>query len=144
MQIQPFPASGILSTQAIPLMATRLECGFPSPAEDHMDRTLDLNEHLIASPAATYFARANGDSLSGLGIEAGDLLIVSRAVKPISGSVVVASIDGELVCKILDLKNKRFLSANVAYEPIPITDDLSVCIEGVVTHAVHYLLPGAT
>ena len=131
------------SNQAISLMLAHIECGFPSPAEDHVDRTLDLNEHLISSPSATYFARATGDSLSELGISAGDLLIVNRAAKPVSGDVVVAAIDGELVCKILDLKNKQFISANTAYDPIPIIDDMNVCIEGVVTHAIHYLRSNA-
>lgn len=141
MQIIPITRNAKSSAQDIPLMLPHLECGFPSPAEDYVDRTLDLNEHLISSPAATYFARATGDSLSGLGISSGDLLIVNRAIKPVSGDVVVAAIDGELVCKILDLNNKQFISANAAYDPIPIVDDMSVYIEGVVTHAVHYLRP---
>lgn len=81
-------------------------------------------------------------ALSGLGISPGNLLIVNRVVKPVSGDVVVAAINGELVCKILDLKNKQFVSANTAYEPIPIVDDMNVCIEGVVTHTVHYLRSG--
>lgn len=139
MQIKAIPLQETPSTQHLPLRNTLLACGFPSPADDHMDRTLDLNEHLISSPAATYFARATGDSLSDLGILPGDLLIVNRAVSPISGDVVVVSIDGELACKILDVKNKQFVSANPAYKPIPIIEDMSVCIEGVVTHAIHYL-----
>lgn len=139
MKLTPIHTTDEPLPMALPVMATRIECGFPSPADDHLDHPLDLNEHLISAPAATYFAKASGDSLSGVGILSGDLLIVNRALKPSDGNIVVASIDGELTCKILDLKNILFLSANPRYSPIPIVDDMSVCIEGVVTHAVHYL-----
>ena len=127
---------------ALPLHLNRVECGFPSPAEDHLDQALDLNEHLIEHPAATYFARASGESLSGYGILSGDLLIVDRAREPVHQDVVVVSLDGELTCKILDLSKRQLLSANPNYPPVPVPDEMDMIVEGVVTHAVHYLRGG--
>ncbi|OUS14705.1 hypothetical protein A9Q88_12935 [Gammaproteobacteria bacterium 50_400_T64] len=127
--------------QALPVQLTAVPCGFPSPAEDFTDRNLDLNEHLIAHPSATYFVRASGRSLSGRGIHDGDLLIVDRSITPKDGAIVIAAINGELACKIFDLKNRQFLSDNPDFPPIPVPDELDVVIEGVVTHAVHYLEP---
>lgn len=139
MKINPFfpilPGEALAITQ----MASRIECGFPSPADDHAEADLDLNQHLISHPAATYFAKASGDSLTGHGIYDGDLLIVNRAAPRRNGSVVVVSLDGQLTCKVMDLKNRCFRSSNAEYPPIPIVDEMDVLIEGVVTHAVHYL-----
>tara|TARA_R110000868_G_scaffold411494_1_gene704728 strand:+ start:458 stop:841 length:384 start_codon:yes stop_codon:yes gene_type:complete len=125
----------------LPVKATHLECGFPSPADDYTELDLDLNEYLINRPAATYFAWATGDSLIGEGVHDGDLLIVDRAAQRIQGSVVVVSLDGQLACKILDIKNRCFRSSNPAYPPIPVPEDMDVVIEGVVTHVIHRLIP---
>ena len=94
------PASG---TRAIarPLLASRVEAGFPSPADDYVERSLDLNEELIQHPAATYFLRAGGCSMQGAGIHDGDLLIVDRSINAEPGMVVVAVVDGEFTVKRL-------------------------------------------
>ncbi len=141
MTITPIPISLPAEPLPLPLRVTKIECGFPSPAEDYSEQDLDLNEHLVTSPAATYFARANGDSLIGEGIYDGDLLIINRAAKRRNGCVVVVSLDGHLACKILDTNNRCFRSSNPDYPPIPVPEDMDVVIEGVVTHAVHYLEP---
>lgn len=122
----------------IPLFLTRVQAGFPSPADDYLDRGLDLNEHLIEHPAATFYARASGSSMTGLGIFEGDLLIVDRALEPRHGDVVIALINGELTCKVLDTHQRRLLSANPRFTPIPITDELDMVVEGVVTHTVRH------
>ena len=139
MKITPIPLSPTAEPQALPMQTSKLECGFPSPAEDFTEQDLDLNEHLVTSPAATYFARANGDSLIGEGIYDGDLLIINRAAERKNGCVVVVSLDGQLACKILDTHNRCFRSSNPNYPPIPVPEDMDVVIEGVVTHAIHYL-----
>jgi DNA polymerase V len=77
-----------------PLFLARVPAGFPSPADDHLDKALDLNEHLIQHPAATFFCREGGDSMQGLGIFDGDLLIIDRAIEPAHGDVVLAALDG--------------------------------------------------
>lgn len=125
-----------LSRLELPLFASRVRTGFPSPADDFIDRPLDLNEFLINKPAATFFAWAEGDSLRDIGITEGDLLIIDRSEERTHGAVVVAAIDGELTCKILDKRRMLLLSANDSYPPINITDDEELVIEGVVTHSI--------
>lgn len=123
----------------LPLYASRVAAGFPSPADDYLEGELDLNKYLIAHPSATYLARADGDSLLNLGICTGDLLIVDRSLTPREGDVVVAAVDGQLCCKILDLANHQLLSANDSYPPIVLAPGSQLDIEGVVVHAVHHL-----
>lgn len=120
----------------IPLYLTAVQAGFPSPADDYMDKKLDLNEHLIKHPAATFYCRVSGSSMQGVGIFDGDLLIVDRAVEPLQGNIVVAVIDGNMTCKILDIKHRRLLSSNDNYAPIVLGDDSSINIEGVVIHSI--------
>ncbi len=132
------PASDPLSIQPLPCYASRVSAGFPSPADDYLEAPLDLNQHLIKRPSATFFARAEGDSMRGRGIFSGDLLIVDRSIKPMHGQVVIAAIHGELTCKILDSQRRCLLAANRNYQPIQITDDCDFRIEGVVTASVRY------
>ena len=75
-----------------PSYAAKIPAGFPSPADDYMDKGLDLNEHLIKHPAATFFCRVSGESMRDVGIFDGDLLIVDRAIKPMQGNIVLAAI----------------------------------------------------
>lgn len=76
--------------------------GFPSPADDHLERRLDLNEHLIRHPAATFFLRVEGDSMAGAGILPGDLIVVDKAAPARPGAVIVAELEGEFTVKRLD------------------------------------------
>ena len=103
------------TTILLPLYLSRIAAGFPSPADDYLDDGLDLNEHLIKHPAATYFARAEGDSMIELGIFTGDLLIIDRAIQAEDGDVVVVAVDGLLTIKLLDLAHSRLLPANKLY-----------------------------
>ena len=73
--------------------------GFPSPAEQYLEPPLDLNELLVKRPAATYFVRVEGDSMSGAGISDGDLLVVDRSLRPADGDVIIASVDGDFTVK---------------------------------------------
>jgi DNA polymerase V len=126
----------------LPLYTDSVAAGFPSPAEDHTDQPLDLNEHLIAKPSATYFARANGNSMEGAKIFDGDLLVVDRSQAPMQGRIVIASVDGQLTCKILDINNRCLRAANPDYEPIPLPEETDLVIEGVVMHAIHHMCWG--
>lgn len=125
-----------LSELQLPLYGCRVRTGFPSPADDFIDRALDLNEFLISKPSATFFAWAEGDSLKDIGITQGDLLIIDRSAEQRHGAVVVAAIDGELTCKILDKRRMLLLAANKEYPPINIAGMDELLIEGVVTHSI--------
>ena len=125
----------------LPLLASRVEAGFPSPAEDYIDGALDLNEYLIRHPAATYFVRVGGDSMIGANIHAGDLLIIDRALEPKNGDVVIASISGELTLKRLCNRDGKLLlvAANDAYSPIEVDAEADFQIWGVCKHVIHSL-----
>jgi DNA polymerase V len=125
----------------LPLFGTAVRAGFPSPADDHLERSLDLNEYLIQRPSATFLARAAGMSMINEGIGDGDILIVDRSVEARQGSIVIAAINGELTCKILDIRRRLLLSAHPDFPPIHITDELDTVIEGVVTWSIrkHYI-----
>ncbi|WP_444893457.1 LexA family protein [Microbulbifer sp. TRSA001] len=121
-----------------PLYASGVSCGFPSPADDHKEAALSLDQHLITSPAATFLARANGDSMRDLGIFDRDLLVVDRSLTPVHGDVVVVALDGQLTCKVLDRQKGQLLSANDKYTPIPIWEGQELIVEGVVKASVRY------
>ena len=118
---------------------SRIEAGFPSPADDYLEGRLDLNEHLIERPAATFFLRVSGDSMTGAGIYAGDILIVDRSIAPSDGKIVIAAVDGELTVKRLYRRDGhiRLLSENPQYKPIEIAAGQDLHVWGVVIHAVH-------
>lgn len=125
----------------IPLMDSRVKAGFPSPADDFMDRAIDLNEELIAHPEATFFVRVSGDSMTGAGIFSGDTLIVDRAVEPTSGKVVVALLNGEFTAKRIVKQGEQVLlrAENEAYPDIVISEVDSFEVWGVVRHVIHSL-----
>jgi DNA polymerase V len=122
-----------------PLLSSRVEAGFPSPADDHVERTLDLNEELITHPAATFFLRAGGRSMQGAGIHDGDLLVVDRSVPSENGAVVVAVVDGEFTVKRLTRTAAGMVLAaeHPDYPPIAIGPETDVRIWGVVTWVLH-------
>ena len=121
----------------LPVFSSHVPAGFPSPADDYIEASLDLNEHLVKHPDATFFARASGDSMITAGIQDGALLIVDKAVTPKQGDVVIASVNGELTCKILDIRRQQLRAANPLYQPVTITEELDMLIEGVVLHAIN-------
>ena len=125
----------------LPLYLAPVEAGFPSPAEDYLDRRLDLHQYLVRNESATFFLRAHGESMIGAGIHDGDLLVVDRSIDAGHRKVVIAALDGELTVKRLLRRNGRVLLApeNPQFEPIDITESEFVHIWGVVTYVVHKL-----
>ncbi len=128
-------------THKVPLYATSIPAGFPSPADDHVEAYLDLNTHLIDNPSATFMVRAVGDSMIGAGIHSGDILIVDRAIKPVNGRVVIAAVDGELTVKRLHVSGNhmQLLSENPLYPAIQVSELQETVIWGVVTNVIHSL-----
>jgi DNA polymerase V len=123
----------------LPLFASRVPAGFPSPADDYVESRLDLNELLIQRREATYFLRVKGDSMQGAGIHPGDLIVVDRSINPEDGNVVVAEVDGELTIKRLRLGagNPELHPENPAYPVIRFKEGQELRIWGVVTSSVH-------
>lgn len=124
-----------------PLFSSGVSAGFPSPADDYIDRELDLNEYLIANPVATFFVRVAGDSMIGAGINHDDILIVDRSIEPVSGKIVIAIVDGELTVKRLVKTGDSCLlvAENPLYPHTEIKKEMELEVWGVVTCAIHRL-----
>jgi len=123
----------------LPLLLSTVRAGFPSPADDYVEGSLDLNEHLIAHKEATFFIRVKGRSMVEVGINSGDLLVVDRSLDPVNGDIVVAALDGEFTVKRLDLQSGqvRLLPANSLFRPIELSEGQELTIWGVVTSVIH-------
>ena len=137
-ELQYLTTANISSTQPIPLYNS-IAAGFPSPAEDHMDSSLDLNQHLIKHPSSTFYVYARGDSMVSAGISDGDMLIVDRSLEATNDSIVVAIINGEFTVKSISKVNEHLylMPHNTSYNPIEITEEMDFEIWGVVTHSIH-------
>jgi len=135
-----FPAACEASLRR-PLFLSGVSAGFPSPADDYLDRKLDLNEYLVKNPAATFFVRVAGDSMTGAGINDNDILVVDRSLEPCSGNIVIAVVNGDLTVKRL-IRNKtscRLAAENPDYPDLEITEDTPLEIWGVAAYAIHSL-----
>ncbi|QGY42003.1 translesion error-prone DNA polymerase V autoproteolytic subunit [Pseudodesulfovibrio cashew] len=123
----------------LPLAGEAVPAGFPSPAEEYLERPLDLNEYVAPRPEATFFVRVSGDSMIGAGIHHGDLLVVDRSQEPRPGNVVIALVDGEFTVKRLVREGEGLVLApeNEAYAPIALTPETEFSVWGVVRHVVH-------
>lgn len=119
-------------------LPARVAAGFPSPAEDHAVQRIDLMAELIRHPQATFLLRVRGESMREAGIFDGDVVLVDRAVRPRSGQVVIAVVDGEFVCKTLFMRSGRvrLKAANPTYADIEPRDGQSLEIWGVVVAAI--------
>jgi len=126
----------------IPLFCDLIKAGFPSPADDYSDSSLDFNEYLVKNKAATFIVRVQGDSMTGAAINSGDLLVVDRSVKPTNNAIVVAVINGEFTVKRLvkELGLYYLYPENPDYPVIKITEEMGFQVWGVVTNAIHNFL----
>ena len=123
----------------LPLFSGKVAAGFPSPADDYVEKNLDLNELLVQKPAATFFVRAQGESMLGAGIHPNDILVVDRSIEAVPGKIVICALNGELTVKRLERDNGQWQlkAENPAYADIVIYDELDMVIWGVVTNVIH-------
>ncbi len=129
------------SNVELPFYTEKLSAGFPSPANDYMERSIDLNEYLIKNPSATFFVEITGDSMIGAGIHSGDIIIVDRSLEARHDRIVVAVINGDFTVKRLDWKNGKIklVAENPLYKPIEIKEGTDFEIWGVATTVIHRL-----
>ena len=122
----------------------RVSAGFPSPAEDYVEKTIDLNELCIQHPAATFFVRVQGESMVEAGIYPGDVLVVDRSLRAKHGDIIIASLESEMTVKQLHLTPPpvRLLPRNSAYRPIAVEGDMVMEVFGVVTNVIRSLKRG--
>ena len=124
--------------QRAPLFASQPAAGFPAPADDLVEKALDINDLVVENPASTFFVRVQGDSMEGAGIFSGDVLVIDRSVEAKDGKIVVAAVYGEMVVKRLKKQGSGFLlvSEHEGYEPIVLQDNDDCFLWGVVVGSV--------
>lgn len=122
----------------IPLSSESISAGFPSPAQDFSEHSIDLNLALIRNPSSTFFSRVSGDSMKDIGIHDGDLLVVDKSLEPVDNKIAVCFIDGEFTLKRINIEDDYCLlmPANDNYKPIKVNEDNDFVIWGIVTYVI--------
>ena len=131
----------------LPMSESRVHAGFPSPAEDFAVNRLDLTQILITHPQATYIWKVTGESMQGLGIDDGDLLLVNRALRALHDDIVVATVDGEFTLKQLHQRpgRMRLKAGNPSFPDIIPKDGQIIEIWGVATSSIkRFVVSGRT
>lgn len=128
----------ISSTLPLKFADEGIRAGFPSPAQDYMEQAIDLNKELIRHPASTFYGRVVGNSMSGEGIDEGDILVIDKSQELIDGDLAVCFINGEFTVKRVKLEKDYawLVPSNPDYEPIKVTKDDEFTIWGIVTYTV--------
>ena len=123
----------------IQMALENISAGFPSPAENYTDGTLDLNSLLIKNPPATFFVKVSGDSMLDAGINPGDILIVDRSLEVNNNDIIIAAVDGEFTVKRFYKRGKtiKLIPENQSYNEIIITQEMEFEIWGIVTNVIH-------
>lgn len=131
-------AVSTLTELELPLVESGISAGFPSPAADFIDSTIDLNKYLIKNPSTTFIAFADGNSLTGAGINNKDLLIIDKALEPTDGKIAICVIDGEFTAKRLKVIDKEIwlMPENDNFTPIKISEYNDFEIWGIVTYSI--------
>jgi len=115
-----------------------ISAGFPSPADDYLDVSLDLNKELIKNPSSTFLGRVKGLSMKDAGIDEGDILIIDKSIEPVNNSIAVCFIDGEFTLKRIKIDKRELylVPANSEYKPIKISEENNFVIWGVVSYVI--------
>ncbi len=126
---------------SIPFADAGIRAGFPSPAQDYLEESIDLNKELIEHPAATFYGRVIGNSMIDAGVEEGDILVIDKSIEAQDGDMVVGYLDGEFTLKYLDLSMKEagvvwLVPANKEFDRIKITKDNNFIVWGVVIYTI--------
>lgn len=122
----------------LPLVDNGISAGFPSPADDFLDISIDLNKEFIKNPSSTFYGRVRGDSMINAGLNTGDLLIIDKSLEPIDNKIAVCFIDGEFTVKRIKIEKDIIwlVAENEKYQPIKVTSDNDFIIWGIVTTVI--------
>lgn len=115
-----------------------ISAGFPSPAEDFKELKISIDQEVVKNESATFFARVDGESMQGAGLDDGDLLVIDRSKEPENGKIAVCFIDGEFTVKRLKVKDNciYLMPENSKYKPLKVTSENQLIIWGIVTYVV--------
>ncbi len=128
-----------LSTHiALPYADGGIQAGFPSPAQDYISESIDLNREIVRHPSSTFYGRVSGESMIDEGICEGDILVIDRSLEPTDGDLAVCCLDGEFTLKRIRLESGRIwlVPSNEMYDPILVTPERQFEVWGVVTHTI--------
>jgi DNA polymerase V len=122
----------------LPLVQTGISAGFPSPADDFIELTIDLNKFLVKHKDTTYFARVKGHSMKNAGIYDGDLLVIDKSLSPQDGKIAICQIDGEFTVKRIKIEKDIvwLIAENEDFKPIKVTPENELMIWGIVIHSI--------
>ncbi len=120
-------------------LSRKIETGFPSPAADHLEKALSLEELIVRRPTSTFYVRVEGDAMQASGIHEGDILVVDRSLNAKNGSILVATYEDEVIIRRLIKHNNRsfLVTGDSTLPPIPVDASTQWMIWGVVTHLIH-------
>ena len=140
-EVKLYIYSADLSTELnLPYADSGIKAGFPSPAQDYLPESIDLNKTLIRHTETTFYAKVSGDSLNDIGISDGDIVIIDKSLEAQNGDYVAAFIDGEFTLKQFKLDEANncawLVPANKKYNPIKVTEDNDFMVWGVITSAI--------
>lgn len=131
--------SDVATELELPYADGGIKAGFPSPAQDYLSESIDLNRDLIPHPTSTFYGRVVGDSMSGEGITEGDILVIDKSIEPCNGDLAVCCLDGEFTLKRLRFaKNNRIflIPSNRKYSPIEVTAENEFSVWGIVLYTI--------
>lgn len=126
------------SKLTLPNVGNQIVAGFPSPAEDYLEATMDLNKILIKHPASTFYGRVKGVSMIDAGVNEGDLLIIDKSLRYKNNALAVCFINGEFTLKRIRKEGNQLylVPANSDFQPIPVKEDDDFSIWGIVTYII--------
>lgn len=122
----------------LPFIPEGIKAGFPSPAADFEETKISLDSFLIKNKEATFYAKASGNSMTGAGIDNGDILVIDRSIEPSDNKIAICFIDGEFTVKRIKIINQKlFLQPeNDSYKPIEVLEENEFMIWGIVTYVI--------
>lgn len=122
----------------VPVTPSDISAGFPSPALDFADVSIDLNKHLVKHPSATFYGKVKGESMKDAGINDGDLLVIDKSIEPSNGKIAVCYLDGEFTLKRIRIDGKEIwlMPENTDYMPLKMKEDNTLMVWGIVTYVI--------
>lgn len=122
----------------LPYANEGIQAGFPSPAQDYISESIDLNREIVHHPAATFYGRVSGESMIEDGIDPDDIIVIDRSLEPRDGDLTVCCVDGDFTLKRIHLEDNKvwLIPANEAFDPILVTPENKFEIWGVVTYTI--------
>lgn len=126
------------NSRTLPYFEGGIKAGFPSPAADFEGSQISLDKVLVKNFEATFYAKADGTSMIGAGIDDGDIMVIDRSIEPTDGKIAVCCIDGEFTVKRIQIKKDGvyLMPENKTFQPIKIEEDNKLLVWGIVTYVI--------